>query len=142
MNEISEMKVEDIDFQTAEVYIKNAKGGKELTTYITPVAIDHLNKYFSGRSKEDNVYLFYNHKHERMQPGGIRHVLKELAKQAGVENVHPHRFRRTFATKLAKRGMDIQEIQKLLGHRDINTTMQYICIDNDKMKSSYKKYIA
>ena len=59
-----------------------------------------------------------------------------------MTNVHPHRFRRTFATGLAKRGMDVREIQKLLGHSNINTTLEYICTDDTGVKASYQKYIA
>lgn len=59
-----------------------------------------------------------------------------------VSNVHPHRFRRTFATGLAKRGMDIQEVQKLLGHSGVNTTMKYINVSDSKVMASYQQYIA
>lgn len=85
--------------------------------------------------------MFCNYQHKRITAGGVRYILKKLEEKAGVENIHPHRFRRTFATKLAARGMDIQEIQKLLGHTNINTTMQYVHINNDKIKASYNLFI-
>ena len=92
--------------------------------------------------KEDGPALFYNKKHNPINPGGIRHVLNKIAQKANVENVHPHRFRRTFATGLAKRGMDVQDIQRLLGHTNINTTMKYVVLDDTKVQASYKQYIA
>lgn len=107
----------------------------------TPVSIRHLQAYLKNRP-DTGPALFYNNKHESLAIGGIRHILKEIAKRAGVNNVHPHRFRRTFATNLARRGMDIQEIQKLLGHSSIETTMQYVCVDDANIKTSYNKFIA
>ena len=73
---------------------------------------------------------------------GVRHILKGIAKRAKVSNVHPHRFRRTLASDLAARGMDIQDIQRLLGHTNINTTMRYVYVNNAKVESSYKQHIA
>ena len=142
VSELSEMDVKDVDFQTMDVHVIHAKGAHERITYITPVALDKLKRYLSSRPAEESQCLFYNSNHTRLEPGGIRHILKEIASRSGVENVHPHRFRRTFATKLAKRGMDVREIQRLLGHKNINTTMEYVNMDDESVKSSYRKYIA
>ena len=141
VSELSEMRAEDINMVTLEVHVKHGKGGKERITYITPVAAMHLEKYLKERPESDSC-LFYNGNHEKLNPGGIRFVLKQIAKRSGVSNVHPHRFRRTFATGLAARGMEIQEIQRLLGHSNISTTMQYVCLDDEKVRASYRKYIA
>ena len=142
VTELSEMLVEDVDFQTMDVHVVHGKGAKERMTYISPVALERLKKYILGRPESDCKYLFYNCKHQQLEPGGIRHILNRIAERAGVSNVHPHRFRRTFATKLAKRGMNVQDIQKLLGHSDISTTMEYVSMDDTTVKASYKKYIA
>ena len=141
VSELSSMDVGDINLDTLSVHVIHGKGAKERMTYTTPVSIRHLQAYIKNRP-DTGPALFYNNKHERLASGGIQHLLKEIAKRAGVSNVHPHRFRRTFATNLARRGMDIQEIQKLLGHSNINTTMQYVCVDNSSIKTSYDKYIA
>ena len=141
VSELSSMDISDVNLEKMSVHVRNGKGGKERTTYITSVCAMHLKKYLLART-EDNDVLFYNCQHQRINPGGIRHILNTIAKRADVENVHPHRFRRTFATGLANRGMDIQEIQRLLGHSNINTTLEYVCIDDEKVKSSYRKYIA
>lgn len=141
VSELSEMDAVDIDFSTLSVHVRHGKGGKERLTYITAVASSRLHEYLDSRPN-DGPALFYNKNGERLCAGGIRCILNTLAKRAGVNNVHPHRFRRTFATRLAARGMEIQEIQALLGHSNINTTMKYICVDNENVHASYKRYIA
>ena len=75
-----------------------------------------------------------------MTAGGVRSVLKSIGARAKVDDVHPHRFRRTFASGLAARGMDIQEVRKLLGHTNINTTMVYVHTDDSAVQMSYRKY--
>ena len=142
VSELSEMLVSDIDFITMDVKVKHGKGAKERKTYTTPVSAKHVKKYLAERKDSDSPYLFCNLKHGKLKPGGIRHILNVVAKRAGVANTHPHRFRRTFATGLAKRGMDVQEIQRLLGHSRLDTTMKYVCVDDENVKASYKKYIA
>ena len=68
-------------------------------------------------------------------------MLKEISKSSGIPNIHPHRFRRTFATGLASRGMKIQDVKVLLGHTNVNTTMEYVCLDEEKTHISYRQYI-
>ena len=101
----------------------------------------HLLAYIHSR-KETGDALFYSKNHEPIRTSGIRFILNNVAKRAGVSNVHPHRFRRTFATNLSKRGMAVQEIQKLMGHANINTTLVYIATDDSMVQASYKKYTA
>ena len=142
VDELCQMDITDVDMQTMTVHVRHGKGGKERITYITPVAIEWLKKYLAKRRDLECGILFANKNHERIHAVGIRYILNQIAKRAGVTNVHPHRFRRTFATGLAKRGMDVREIQKLLGHSNINTTLEYICTDDTGVKASYQKYIA
>lgn len=141
VNELASMDVNDIDFSAMTVLVTNGKGGKQRTTYINEVARLHIQKYLLTRT-DNSPALFCNKNHGRIAPGGIRHILKEIGKRAEVENVHPHRFRRTLATDLASRGMPVQEVQTILGHSGINTTMKYVCIDKHKVQSSYQQYIA
>ena len=140
VSELCGMKVKDIDFQTLEVHVVEGKGDKERMTYITAVSAKHIKDYLDQR-KEDGEYLFYNKNHEPLKPGGVRYILETIGKKAGVGNVHPHRFRRTFATGLANRGMRVQDIQALLGHSRIETTMAYISKDTNKVKMAYNQYI-
>lgn len=141
VDELSKMNVSDINFDSLTVHVKHGKGNKERTTYITPVAVAHLLKYLKTRDDGDDA-LVLNLFKQRIETNGVRWLLDKLGERAGVENVHPHRFRRTFATMLAKRGMKVEEIQRLMGHSNINTTMKYICLDDTGVHASYKKHIA
>ena len=141
VSELASMQIQDIDTNTLTVHVRHGKGNKERITYMNQLAAKHLLAYLTGR-KETGSMLFYNKDHNPLQTDGIRFILNTIAGRAGVDNVHPHRFRRTFATGLASRGMDIQEIQRLLGHADLNTTMKYVCLDDSRVKNSYQKYIA
>ena len=139
--ELSGMMIADIDKCNMAVNVRNGKGGKGRITYTTALALERLQEYLDCR-KSSGDYLFYNKNNTPMQPGGIRFVLNTLGKRAGIDNVHPHRFRRTFATTAYKKGLDIHEIQRLLGHANINTTIEYINADDEIIKSSYRRYMA
>ena len=141
VSELTGMEIKDINQSTLSVHVIHGKGNKERMTYITAVALKHLLAYVNARPGDCQA-LFCNYKAEPIGVTGIQYILDEIGKRAGVEGVHPHRFRRTFATGLARRGMEIQEIQKLLGHVNINTTMKYVCVDDDRVRSSYRQYIA
>lgn len=141
VDELSKMDINDINFATMTVHVRYGKGSKERITYISNVAKKHLEEYLKNRD-DGNVSLFVNYRKERLNNGGIRSILKTVGNRAKVGNVHPHRFRRTFATGLAARGMDIQEIQKLLGHSNLNTTMRYIKINDAQVQASYRRFIA
>lgn len=141
VEELVSLELRDVNLETLAVHVRNGKGGKDRITYINDVATMHLKKYLGSRS-EDGPFVFYSRNHQQYDTGGIRKLVRTLGEQAVVENVHPHRFRRTFATGLANRGMSIQEIQRLLGHSNVNTTLEYVCVDDSKVKSSYRQYIS
>ena len=141
VDELSKMERTDVDLSTMTVLVKHGKGGKERTTYTNNVARQHLIKYLESR-KDGMTYLFVNKNFQQITTDGIRYILSTIADRAGVDGVHPHRFRRTFATRLAARGMEIQEIQKLLGHSKVDTTLRYIAVDDTQIQASYRKYIA
>ena len=139
VSELSQLDVSDIDMDTQTVKVRHGKGDKERITYMTAVAMKHYKDYLQTR-KEMHPAAFTNRTGDRLNAGGIRKILKCIGDRAGVENVHPHRFRRTFATGLAGRGMDVQEVGKLLGHANINTTMIYVHTDDSAVRMSYSKY--
>lgn len=141
VSEMTGLEIPDINFTNKSIHIRNGKGAKERTVYMNDLACTHLQAYLESR-KIDDIHVFLNQGKTKLNAGGVRHILKELAKRAKVKNVHPHRFRRTFATTLANRGMDIQEIKKLLGHSDINTTMKYVYTSDEKAHVSYLRYAA
>lgn len=142
VSELAALDVSDLDFAEKAVRVRNGKGGKDRITYMNDVACIHIKSYLEYSKNNGSSALFYNKNHERIRSGGIRHILKELGKRAGVDNVHPHRFRHTFASNLVARGMDIQQVQRLLGHSNINTTMGYVYTSDDMIKASYERHIA
>jgi len=141
VSELTAMKTTDVNLIDYSVHVRHGKGAKERMVYTNDLAVKYVSYYLNNRPETGNM-LFYNHNHEPLNSGGVRFILNQLAKRANVDNAHPHRMRRTFATNLSKRGMDIHEIQKLMGHSNINTTTAYICLDDTTLRTSYNKYKA
>ena len=139
--ELSDLNVDDIDFTTLSVHIKTGKGQKERITYMTDVCAMHLKKYLFSRSQHNALFVSARKK-DRLTTSGIRNILHRIGKAAGISDVHPHRFRRTFATNLSKRGMDVQTIARLMGHSNIQTTMIYVSMDDSRIINEYKRHTA
>lgn len=139
--ELCSLRISDVDLHTKTVLVKCGKGGKGRKTFISDLAAAHLAKYLSER-KDDRPELFLSNYKKGYTTKGVEHQLNGIAKRAGVENVHPHRFRRTFATNLYRRGMDVHEIQRLMGHTNVNTTLEYIYADENHLATAYQKYAA
>ena len=140
MSELCDVLITDVDLIDCECRV-HGKGNKERVVYLSKVACSQLEQYFSER-KNDSEALFIGRTGKRFQPDGVRVMLNKLGRRAKVDHVHPHKFRRTLATNLARRGMPIQEIASILGHDKIDTTMQYIVLDKDNTESSYRRFTA
>ena len=138
ISEVTELNRDAIDFMGLECLV-HGKGNKERTVFINAVTADLLRKYFSSR-KDACPALFCGKGCRRLQPGGVRAMLKVLEAESGVDHVHPHKFRRTLATELSRRGMPIQEIANILGHDKIDTTMKYVVLNDEDIKYSYRRY--
>ncbi len=132
---------EDIDFNERECIVFG-KGDKERVVYFDARTKIHLQEYLSSR-KDDNAALFVSLKapHSRMTIGGIESRLREFGKQLGLQKVHPHKFRRTLATMAIDKGMPIEQLQQLLGHKRIDTTLQYAMVKQSNVKIAHRKYI-
>ena len=131
---------DSIDFGKLECTVKG-KGKKERAVYLDPVAGQVLKQYLDGREDTEEDALFTSMTTgKRLTQSGARAALKRVAKAAGVENVHPHRFRRTLATELTRHGMPVQEVAAILGHEKLDTTMKYVVLDHEMVKSSYNRY--
>ena len=139
VSEVSRLDIADIDFDRMECIVLG-KGNKERKVYLTEVAAMHLQEYLSGR-KDASEALFIG-RGKRLKKNGIEAIVKKLGKQAGVENAHPHRYRRTLATNLLDRGMNIQDVAAILGHADLKTTQVYCYISQANVKAAYCKYAA
>ncbi len=138
-SEFCSLKISDVDLRSKTILVRNGKGGKDRKTFMSDLAAAHLEKYLAERT-DDRPELFLSNYKKAYTQKGVDRQLKNVAKRAGVENVHPHRFRRTFATKLAARGMKLQDIQKLMGHSNPSTTMEYIAISTDQLENAYKSH--
>lgn len=139
VSEVSRLDVSDIDFERMECVVLG-KGNKERKVYLTEVATMHLQGYLAGR-KDSSEALFAG-KGKRLKKAGIEAIIKKLGKTAGVENAHPHRYRRTLATNLLDRGMNIQDVAAILGHADLKTTQVYCYISQANVKAAYCKFAA
>lgn len=143
VGELVGVKRENVDMQEREVKVFG-KGGKERVTFFdakTKIAIEN---YLKTRS-DDCPFLFVNdnggEKHA-CTTGSIERLVAKVGKRAKVENAHPHRFRRTVATRAIDRGMPIEQVKELLGHSQIQTTMIYATVSTENVKASHRKYVS
>lgn len=138
ISEVCALDVLDVNFRDRCVKVLG-KGNKERVVYLDDVTAMLLHEYFRERN-DDKEALFVGKGTERMTPQGMRAMLTRLGEKANVENVHPHRFRRTLATNLINHGMPIQDVAAILGHDKIDTTMTYVYLDQYHVESAYRKY--
>ena len=131
----------DIDFNERECKVLG-KGNKERIVYFDARTKIHLQEYLDGRD-DDCEALFVSLKtpHTRLTIGGVESRVREIGKRLDIEKVHPHKFRRTLATKAIDKGMPIEQLQQLLGHKRIDTTLQYAMVKQSNVKLAHKKYI-
>jgi len=131
----------DINFIDRECIVFG-KGDKERIVYFDARTKLHLEEYLKQR-KDDNPALFVSLKapFSRLEIGGVEVRLRGLGKKLQIPKVHPHKFRRTLATMAIDKGMPIEQLQQLLGHRRIDTTLQYAMVKQSNVKLAHKKYI-
>lgn len=142
VGELVKLDISDIDFEQRECVVFG-KGDKERRVYFDAKTKIHLQEYIESRN-DDNPALFVTLKapHNRLKISGIEIRLRNLGRSLGMEKIHPHKFRRSMATRAIDRGMPIEQVQKILGHSQIDTTMQYIVVNQNNVKISHQKYIA
>lgn len=131
----------DINFEERECVVFG-KGSKERMVYFDARAKIHLQEYLNNRT-DDNPALFVSLRvpYVRMKIGGIEARLRGMGRNLGIEKVHPHKFRRTLATMAIDKGMPIEQLQQLLGHKRIDTTLQYAMVKQSNVKIAHRKYI-
>lgn len=131
----------DINFNERESVVFG-KGDKERIVYFDARAKIHLQNYIDSRT-DNNPALFVTLRspYERIKIGGIETRLREMGKDLNIEKVHPHKFRRTLATMAIDKGMPIEQLQQLLGHKRIDTTLQYAMVKQSNVKQAHRKYI-
>ena len=133
---------EDINFEERECVVFG-KGDKERRVYFDAKAKLHLQKYLELR-KDDNPALFVtlDAPFDRLKISGVEIRIRDLGRSINLEKIHPHKFRRTMATRAIDKGMPIEQVQKILGHSQIDTTMEYAMVNQNNVKTAHRKFVA
>ena len=141
VGELVGLNISDIDFEERECIVFG-KGDKERRVYFDAKAKLHLQEYIESRT-DDNPALFVtlDAPHARLKISGVEIRVRELGRKLNIDKIHPHKFRRTIATRAIDKGMPIEQVQKILGHSQIDTTMQYAIVNQNNVKTSHRKYI-
>lgn len=140
-NELVNIKLEDINFNENEITVLG-KGNKERIVYLNSSAKIRVLDYLESKKIKSKYLFSKSYKpYDNLTADHVRRIIKEIGIKSGVENVHPHRFRRTSATIAHKRGMPIEEIQRMLGHSSLTTTQIYVSVDDYDVKKSHEKYM-
>lgn len=142
VGELVRLNVDDISFEERECVVFG-KGDKERKVYFDAKAKLHLQDYLKERN-DDNPALFVtlDAPHQRLKISGVEIRIRRLGRSVNAEKIHPHKFRRTMATRAIDKGMPIEQVQKILGHSQIDTTMQYAMVNQSNVKNAHRKYIA
>ena len=141
IGELCKLNRDDIDFEERECIVLG-KGDKERITYFDARTKLHLMYYLNNRD-DNNLALFVSIRKPavRLESGGVEAMLRKLGEKCNVPHCHPHRFRRSCATTALSKGMPIEQVQKMLGHEEISTTLTYIAITDSTVKNSHRKYL-
>jgi integrase/recombinase XerD len=141
VGELVLLKQSDIDFNERECKVLG-KGNKERLVYFDALTKIHLQEYLDSRSDgDDALFVSLKAPYARLTIGGVESRLRNIGKQLNIEKVHPHKFRRTLATRAIDKGMPIEQLQQLLGHKRIDTTLQYAMVKQSNVKLAHRKYI-
>lgn len=142
VGELVGLNISDIDFEERECVVYG-KGDKERRVYFDAKAKLHLQNYINSRT-DTNPALFVtlDSPYERLKISGVEIRVRELGRKLNIEKIHPHKFRRTMATRAIDKGMPIEQVKKILGHSQIGTTMQYAIVNQNNVKTSHRRYIA
>lgn len=142
VGELVNLNIDDINFDERECIVFG-KGDKERKVYFDAKAKLHMLSYLSSRH-DDNPALFValDAPHDRLKISGVEIRLRQLGRSQQLDRIHPHKFRRTMATRAIDKGMPIEQVQKILGHSQIDTTMQYAMVNQSNVKASHRKFMA
>lgn len=142
VGELVNLNIEDVDFENRECVVFG-KGDKERRVYFDAKAKIHLQEYIKSRADQNPaLFVTLDAPYDRLKISGVEIRLRELGRMLGLSKIHPHKFRRTMATRAIDKGMPIEQVQKILGHSQIDTTMQYAIVNQNNVKTSHQKYIA
>lgn len=141
VGELVLLNIDDINFNERECVVFG-KGDKERIVYFDARTKIHLQNYINSRNDENKaLFVSIKRPYNRLTIGAIETIIRNLGKQLDIPKAHPHKFRRTLATKAIDKGMPIEQLQKLLGHQKIDTTLQYAMVKQSNVKIAHKRYI-
>ena len=142
IGELVRLNIDDIDFEERECIVFG-KGDKERRVYFDTKTKIHLMGYINSRSDANPaLFVTLDAPYDRLRISGVEIRLRRLGRELGINKVHPHKFRRTMATRAIDKGMPIEQVQRLLGHSQIDTTMHYAIVNQTNVKVSHRKFIA
>lgn len=142
IGELVRLNIDDIDFEERECIVFG-KGDKERRVYFDAKTKIHLTDYINSRfDTNPALFVTLDAPYDRLQISGVEIRLRHLGRELGINKVHPHKFRRTMATRAIDKGMPIEQVQKLLGHSQIDTTMHYAIVNQTNVKAAHRKFIA
>lgn len=141
VGELVRLNIDDVDLDQRECIVFG-KGDKERRVYFDAKAKIHLMEYLKTRT-DDNPALFISidGKNKRLKISGVEIRLRQLGRKVSLDRIHPHKFRRTMATRAIDKGMPIEQVQKILGHSQIDTTMRYAIVNQSNVKASHQKIL-
>lgn len=141
VGELVKLNIRDIDFENRECVVLG-KGDKQRKVYFDAKTKLHVRQYLESRNDlNEALFVSLMQPHERLRISGVEIALRKIGKKLGIKKVHPHKFRRTLATKAIDKGMPIEQVQHMLGHTKIDTTLEYALVDDTNVKISHKKYL-
>lgn len=141
-SELIALNRNDVDFAGKTVIVLG-KGNKEREVYLTATAVLHLKEYLNSRIDNNEALFVTTRKpYNRLTVAGLEHIIKNLGKSAGVEHCHPHRFRRTMATNVLRKGAPLEEVKELLGHTKLDTTMIYCSVNRENVKHTHQRLMS
>ena len=142
VGELVNINIDDVNFEEREIVVFG-KGDKERRVYFDARTKVHLKNYLDSRIDSNSaLFVTLDSPFDRLKISGVEIRLRQLGRRLNLEKIHPHKFRRTMATRAIDKGMPIEQVQKILGHSQIDTTMEYAIVNQNNVKASHRKYIA
>ena len=142
VGELVNLNIDDIDFEGRECVVYG-KGDKERQVYFDAKAKIHLKEYIESRTNRNKaLFVTLDAPYDRLKISGVEIRLRKLGRRLHLARIHPHKFRRSMATRAIDKGMPIEQVQKILGHSQIDTTMQYAMVNQSNVKTAHQKYMS
>ena len=142
VGELVKLNISDINFQERECVVYG-KGDKQRKVYFDAKAKIHIENYINDRNDNNEaLFVTLDKPYDRLKISGVEIRIRQLGHKLNIERIHPHKFRRSMATRAIDKGMPIEQVQSILGHSKIDTTMEYAIVSQSNVKIAHRKYIS